>query len=118
MKDQIRKAERRLELAKERASRTGRAVTAAIKRIHAGDRLFHLASPIEVDVRFEDGAWTHDYAPLHIFSCDTSRGGSLMAFREQFTFAYDQYANAPESELTLDAVALKQALSKLVRFKR
>lgn len=94
--------------------RTVQVAPLRIKRILAGDRLFHLASPIEVDVRFEDGAWTHDYAPLHLFSCDTSRGGSLMAFKEQFTFAYDQYANAPDSELTLDAVALKQALAKLV----
>jgi hypothetical protein len=67
-----------------------------------------------VDISTEDGVWTCESAPLGILAFGASEDRALRSFAEDFAALWDHIAQAPDEELTRDAIRLKQALRDAV----
>lgn len=73
-------------------------------------RRFFLSEPIDLNVHQEAGRWVIEYSPLQIFVAEPSRDAAYAGFVDMFDLLWEQYAEAPDRELTKGARALKHAL--------
>jgi hypothetical protein len=79
-----------------------------------GANIFHLRTPIQVEVAEEDGLWHCESASLGIVAAGPSREDALRSFIEDFAVLWEEIAQAPDAELTGDAIRLKYALRDIV----
>lgn len=84
-------------------------------QVAGDDRLFILAQPITCPVTVEDHLLVLQYEPLGIRAYAATREEAVQDFGEEFAFRYDDYALAPDHELTRSAIELKRRLRELVK---
>lgn len=84
------------------------------RQLQDGGNIFHLRAPIQVQIAEEDGLWHCESASFGIFAAGLSKEAALRSFTEDFAVLWDQVAQAPDSELTDDAIHLKCALRNIV----
>lgn len=85
-----------------------------MRRVIADNRRYNLRSPISVQVEFRRGLWIHEFEPLGILAYATTRQESLNDFRRDFAFLWKELAQADDSELTSDAIEVKELFHELV----
>jgi hypothetical protein len=79
-----------------------------------GGNVFHLRTPIQVEVAVENGLWHLESTTLGIVAAGPSREDALRSFTEDFAVLWEEIAQAPDGELTDDAIRLKYALRNIV----
>jgi hypothetical protein len=84
------------------------------RQLRDGGNTFHLRAPIQVDVAEEDGMWHCESASFGIFAAGPSQDDALRSFTEDFAVLWEEIAQAPDAELTGDAIRLKYALRDIV----
>lgn len=87
----------------------------SLQRIVRGDDELVLREPVVVSIDCKDGQWTAENTELGIVVVDEDYDECLVAFQEEFYFAWEEYGQANDSQLTVGAKSLKQALVGLVR---
>jgi hypothetical protein len=84
------------------------------RHLRDGGKIFHLRTPIHVEVAEEDGMWQCESTSLGIVAAGPSQEDALRSFTEDFAVLWEEIAQAPDAELTDDAIRLKYALSNIV----
>jgi hypothetical protein len=80
-----------------------------------GGNTFHLRMPIHMDLAQEDGMWRCESSSLGIVAAGSSQEAALHSFTEDFGVLWREIAQAPDIDLTDDAMRLKHALHNLVK---
>jgi hypothetical protein len=84
------------------------------RKLQDGGNIFHLRTPIQIEVAEEDGMWHCESASLGIVAAGSSQQDALRSFTEDFGVLWDEIAQAPDADLTDDAIRLKYALRNIV----
>lgn len=84
------------------------------RQLQDGSNIFHLRAPIQVEVAEEDGMWHCEAASFGIVAAGTSQEDALRSFMEDFGVLWEEIAQAPDAELTSEAIRLKSALRNIV----
>ena len=84
------------------------------RQLRYGGNIFHLRAPIQVDVVEEDGMWHCESASFGIFAAGPSQEDALRSFTQDFGVLWEEIEQAPDAELTDDAILLKRALRNIV----
>ena len=85
------------------------------RQLQDGTNVFHLRAPIQVDVAEEDGTWHYESTSLGIVAAGSSQEDALGSFTEDFGVLWEEIAQAPDTDLTDDAIRLKYALRNMQR---
>lgn len=93
-------------------------VETSLQRLFRGDRELALREPVSISIDFHDGRWLTENSELGISCSDEDYDECLGAFQDEFLFAWDQYGNAADSDLTVGARELKRALREIVEGER
>lgn len=80
-----------------------------------GSRRFVLSHEIACSVTREGELWVIEYEPLGICAYAKTREDAIHDFADDFAAIWDAYAQASDSELSEDAIALKRVLRSLVK---
>lgn len=84
------------------------------RQFQDGRSTFHLRSPIQIEVAEEDGLWHCESASLGIIAAGSSQEDALRSFSEDFGVLWEEIAQAPDTDLTDDAIRLKYVLRNVV----
>lgn len=84
------------------------------RELQDGGNIFHLRTPIRVEVAVEDGLWHCESTTLGIVAAGQSQEDAFRSFTEDFAVLWEEIAQAPDEELTDDAIRLKHALRNIV----
>ena len=85
-----------------------------ISRFLWNGREFNLRKPVEYKVYCQDGVWMYECGVLGLISYDRNRAEARRNFNEEFAALWDNIALADVSELTQDAIELKNTLREIV----
>jgi len=86
----------------------------AISRFIWDGREFNLRRPVEYKAYCQDGVWFYECAVFDLLSYDRIRAEARRNFNEEFAALWDNIAMADDSDLTQDAIELKNRLRGLV----
>jgi hypothetical protein len=84
------------------------------RQLQDGRSIFHLRAPIHVAVAEEDGMWHCESALLGIIAAGSSQDDAVGSFNEDFGVLWEEIAQAPDTDLTDDAIRLKHVLQNIV----
>jgi len=79
------------------------------------NRIFLLSKEIACNIKKEDSLIILEYEPLNITVYNFSRDEVVEDFAEEFAFLWDNYAIENDSNLTEDAIILKNKMKELVK---
>lgn len=81
-----------------------------LETVRLGDRVLRLTSPRDVAVRVEEGVLVAEIEELELVSYAPSGAELRDSLTEDLFMLWDDYAQAPDEDLTRDAIELKQAV--------
>jgi len=82
--------------------------------IQHGNVLFRLTRPLRCGFRFEGARWLLDCSELAIHVAGASRDSAVQELSEEFAFIWEEYGQADDAHLTLDAHDLKRKVRGIV----
>jgi hypothetical protein len=85
-----------------------------LQRLFRGDTELVLRQPVTVSIDYRDSLWVAENDDLGIVSANGDYDTCLQNFQEDFLFAWQEYANADDSQLTVGGRNLKRSLLSLV----
>ena len=88
--------------------------TFSFKGIRWKNFSFELKYPIDVTRTFRDGFWTVYDEELEILAIAPDMEQCKKDFQEEFCILWEEYANTPDNELSLDGQKLKYKLREVV----
>ena len=85
------------------------------RRLAEAERRYDLlAIRLECEALLADDVFIIEYEPLSIIAYGETEGAAKDMFQDYFAWLWGQYAEADDSVLTADAVALKRRLWRIV----
>lgn len=76
---------------------------------------FCLNNPIEVELYQEDGLWYSEFEPLGILASGKTKEQAMLSFYQDFSVLWQEIAQCPDDDLTVDALKIKRNFLSLVK---
>lgn len=73
----------------------------------AGDKIHKFKKPLVLEGEKVEGGFCLTHKELNLSACEKSWRECIDIIREELTILWEEYALAPDDELTADAIALK-----------
>lgn len=81
-----------------------------LKRVFSNDDELELSQPLIVSIDYEDGAWIFKNEELDIFIVNPDYDVGLCEFNEEVLFVWKEYGKSDTTDLTEDAIDLKNKI--------
>ena len=79
-----------------------------------GDKILKFKKPLMLEGEKVECGLCLTHKELSLSACEKSWGECVDIIREELTMLWEEYALAPDDELTADAIALKNKLLEMV----
>ncbi|MGE5630750.1 MAG: hypothetical protein ACM3TR_06575 [Caulobacteraceae bacterium] len=85
-----------------------------VQSLYWNGEVFNLDKEIICEVKKEEGYYLIEYEPLGIIAYAKTREEAIKEFNEEFSMIYHAYGQEDESNLTQDAIDLKNTINSIV----